>query len=77
MLARARWRGPICWDRRAIGYLLTSVTESGVAVGERTLEYLYLGQGGSWNEWSGNGEGYESSHEWETMRLVEQQSTSR
>jgi hypothetical protein len=44
------------------------VTESGGAVGDRGLDYLYLGQGGSWYEGSDNGEGCESSHEWETTQ---------
>jgi hypothetical protein len=43
------------------GWRLTSVTESGGAVGERTLDYLYLGQGGSWYEASDNGEGSDAS----------------
>jgi hypothetical protein len=30
------------------GWRLTSVIESGGAMGERTLNYLFLGLGGSW-----------------------------
>jgi len=48
------------------GWRLTSVTESGGAVGERALDYLYLGQGASWCEVSDHGEGCESSHDCET-----------
>ncbi|MCL4200895.1 MAG: hypothetical protein KJ000_00270 [Pirellulaceae bacterium] len=50
------------------GWRLTSVTESGGAAIERTLDYLYLGEGGSWYEASYNGEGSEASHEWETTQ---------
>jgi len=45
-----------CWQ-------LTSVTESGGTAIERTLDYLYLGQGGSWYEGSYHGEGAEASRE--------------
>ncbi len=52
------------------------MTESGGAAVERTLDYLYLGQGGSWYEASYNGEGSEAYHEWETTQSVFQTSTS-
>jgi hypothetical protein len=52
------------------------VTESGGAAIERTLDYLYLGQGSNWYEASYNGEGSEASHEWETTQSVLQESTS-
>ena len=58
------------------GWRLTSVTESGLGVGGRTLESSYNGSGSGWAESGDDDEGSESSSQWEAQRWIRQQSTS-
>ena len=58
------------------GWRLTMVTESGISLGQRMLDYSYSGSGSSWGEWGDDDEGAESSSQWQAERLISQQSTS-
>ena len=58
------------------GWRLTMVTESGISLGQRMLDYSYSGSGSSWAEWGDDDEGSESSSQWQAERSISQQSTS-